>query len=94
MLRPDVVLRISEQLAPITDPYLQTCKAAELALQEIRTAHAAGEVALPEREVPWLDLLDQAVQEMPGTEDQMIERMLPLVSPDTCNLGEYGIDAQ
>ncbi len=91
VLRPDVVLRICEKLAPITDPYLQTRAAVAAALEEIRTGMENGQVNIPEREKSWMDMLEVALEDIPESEEIMIEEMQPLVDPAKCALEEYGV---
>lgn len=92
VLRPDVVLRICEKLAPIADPYQQTRMAVAVALDEIRNGVAAGAVKLPEREKAWVDMMEMALEDIPESEDQFIADMIPLVDPEKCDLEEYGIN--
>ena len=94
VLRPDVVLRISEKLIQVATPYEQTRVAAKCAIEEIRKGHEEGHIKLSDREVPWIDMMDMAMEEIPETEDELIEAMIPNVNPAICSLGEYGIEAE
>jgi methanol---5-hydroxybenzimidazolylcobamide Co-methyltransferase len=92
VLRPDVVWRISERLLQAPTPYAQTRLAAECAVAELRQGHAQGLVKLPEREVPWLDMLAMALDDIPETEEELIAALRPDINPAVCDLAEYGID--
>jgi methanol--5-hydroxybenzimidazolylcobamide Co-methyltransferase len=77
VLLPDVVLRLSEKMiAAGTDPYRQTRAAIFAAIEELQRAHDADEVHIPEREQPWLDMLQDQAEELPGDEGELIETML------------------
>ena len=93
VLRPDVVLRISEKLAAEPDPYLQTRTAVAVALEEIKRGLDAGEVKIPERETCWIDMMEMALDDIPESEDQLIAEMIPHVDASKCALEEYGIEA-
>ncbi len=92
LLKPDVVLRISEQIARLSDPYLQTLAAVGASLQELKTALGSGRLRLPERERPWLDRMCDEFARLPETEDRIIEKMLADASVAGRILpAEYGI---
>jgi hypothetical protein len=74
-LRPDVVWRISAELAQEATPYDQGKLAAQLALAEMRTAWQAGKLVLEEREAPWLDSLSRAADELPATAEELAHEM-------------------
>lgn len=91
VLRPDVVLRISEKLADAPTAYAQTRLAAQCAIEELRSGHESGEVKLTEREIPWLDMMEMALEDIPEDEGALIEAMRPEVDAKICDLREYGI---
>ena len=93
VLRPEVVLRISERIAPVADPYRQTRAAVIAALDEIRNGRDRGLVKIPERELPWIDMMEVALESVPDSADEMIEQMIPWVDTERCVLEEYGIDS-
>ena len=76
VLRPDVVLRLSEEIIAEKTPYHRTCRAVRAALAEIRRAHSSGELRLPKREVPWLDRMQRQVDSLPDREEALFEEML------------------
>lgn len=76
VLRPDVVLKISKELVKTEGRYPRAKKAASLAVDAMREAHANGELALPEKELQWLDNIESALSDMPGKEGQLMEKML------------------
>jgi len=77
VLRPDVVLKIAEGIIMEDTHYHRTKKAAELAIAAIRKAHDDGEIkALEDKELNYLDLLEETVADMPSDESKFIEHML------------------
>ncbi|HWQ07025.1 MAG TPA: methyltransferase MtaB domain-containing protein [Feifaniaceae bacterium] len=78
VLRPDVVLEISKGIVAERGSYPRVRKAAALALDAIRRAQGDGRLMLDVKELQWLDRLEREVDEMPDSEDELIEEMLPL----------------
>lgn len=68
VLRPDVVLRISEQIAQESTPYLRTRRAVWAAAQEMKRGQQAGDLHIPERERPWLERLEKEAESLPDSE--------------------------
>ena len=91
VLRPDVVLRISEKIAAAGTPYAQTRVAVQAAIDEIKAGRERGEVRLSERDAPWIDMMEMAMEDVPESEAGLVEAMRPEVNPDICNLHEYGL---
>ncbi len=93
VLRPDVVLEISEKIAAHTHPYAQTVAAARAAHQAIKKGGQAGKVALNDSDRKWLDILDMQLEMLPETEEGIIAEML--ARPDVSQkfiAKEYGIE--
>ncbi|MEJ2147222.1 MAG: methyltransferase MtaB domain-containing protein [Acidobacteriota bacterium] len=93
VLRPDVVLRLSAEIAASDSPYRQTTAAVGATLRELRAASTSGQLRLSARESPWLDRLEEESSRLPEREEELIEKMLtdPSIrkrfAPE-----EYGID--
>ncbi len=92
ILRPDVVLRISEKIAQSNDPYEQTLLASEAAINELRDGIENKKVSVAEREKPWIDIMEMALEDMPRTESALIEEMLAEPDADKFLPEEYGIE--
>lgn len=71
VLRPDVVVRICEAIAPIADPLAMTLVAIDTALAEMRDAWQAGRLRLAPTEQKWLDLLSFQRDALPESEDEL-----------------------
>lgn len=91
VLRPDVVLRLSAKMMEAPDAYTRTLLGVQAALEELRAAHEAGNVRIPEREVSWFDLLEQQLEDMPGTEEGLTGEMLAGPLADKFLPEEYGL---
>jgi methanol--5-hydroxybenzimidazolylcobamide Co-methyltransferase len=76
VLRPDVVLRISQQIVQESTPYRRTHRAVLAALEEIKVAYQAGKLKLADREVKWLDKLQGEAESLPEKEATLLEEML------------------
>jgi methanol--5-hydroxybenzimidazolylcobamide Co-methyltransferase len=79
VLRPDVVLRLSEKIAATNDPYERTIIGARAAIEEIKKAYEASEVLLPQREAKWIGLIEAQLDEVPDTAEELTEMMLPML---------------
>jgi methanol---5-hydroxybenzimidazolylcobamide Co-methyltransferase len=91
VLRPDVVLRISEEIIKETSPYSRTRKAVIIAIEEISKAIEQNLVKIPERERPWLNRLRQEALILPESEESFIEEMLKSDAREKFLPSEYGI---
>jgi methanol---5-hydroxybenzimidazolylcobamide Co-methyltransferase len=76
ILRPDIVLEISEKIMARDTAYERTVVAVTAALDAIRKGHAAGRLRLAEGEVRWMDKLQDDAASLPATEAEMIDLML------------------
>ena len=76
ILRPDVVLDISNELVKYSDPFSRTKAAALLAIDRLRTAANNNEVIITEREKPWLDDMQAQLETVPTDEQQFISEMI------------------
>jgi methanol---5-hydroxybenzimidazolylcobamide Co-methyltransferase len=76
VLRPDVVLRLSEKIGQETTPFAQTRAAVVAAFEEIKKAWEAGEVKVPKREESWFNLLENQIDDLADTEDELIEDVM------------------
>ncbi|GAB4185880.1 MAG: methanol--corrinoid methyltransferase [Phycisphaeraceae bacterium] len=89
ILTPHNVIRIAESIVQADDHYLAARSAALQALHLIREGYREGEVKLPDREVRWLGLIEDALHMMPEDESAFIEQQLALVEPGKFRPEEY-----
>lgn len=76
VLRPDVVLRISEAIVKEKGSFNRIKKAAEVTLAELRKASAENKVMIKERELGWLDTMSAQLESIPESEEEFLSEML------------------
>ncbi len=91
VLRPDVVMELSEKIMEEKTAYARTRRAVMETLGELQRAFSAGDLRIPEREEKWLSMLSTMAEELPEEESELIERMRPQIDPEKCRLEEYGL---
>jgi len=80
VLRPDVVLNISKELVKIDGYYERSKAGALLALEYMQKAYNNKELNLDDKELMWLDMLAETVQDMPKDAGELAEQMIPRCS--------------
>lgn len=76
VLRPDVVLRISQEIIKETGHFKRTKKAAFAAISELRIAVKEKKVKIEERELAWLDTMESQLEEVAINEEDFISQMI------------------
>lgn len=66
ILTPEVAINISKEIIKSTDPFEQTKIAAKAAIAELHKGIDAGKVACADRDEMWLDMMEEAVDEIPA----------------------------
>jgi methanol--5-hydroxybenzimidazolylcobamide Co-methyltransferase len=92
VLRPDVVLRISEQIVQETTAYRRTRRAVFAVLDEIRQAHQARTMRLGDRETKWLGKLQDEAEALPEDEDKLLQEILATPLEAKFAPQAYGLD--
>ena len=76
VLRPDVVLRISEEILKEEGHFLRTKKAALATIKELKEALKEGKVIIEDKEIPWLDRLEKQLNNVVEDEKKFTEEMI------------------
>jgi len=76
VLRPDVVLDISKELVKVDGYYPKAKKAASLAFFHIQSAHDKGELLLNDKELMWLEKLNESVDDLPDDVGEFTENIV------------------
>lgn len=76
VLRPDVVLDISKELVKVDGYYPKAKKAASLAFSHIQSAHHKGDLLLNDKELMWLEKLNEAVEDLPDDVGEFTENIV------------------
>ena len=89
ILRPDVIIQISQVIVDAPTPYLRTRAAGLKALEILRGANANGELQLSRAESKWLDRLSTQLDAIPEDEDELIAEVVPTLDLATIRLDQY-----
>jgi methanol--5-hydroxybenzimidazolylcobamide Co-methyltransferase len=92
ILSPENAIAIAQSIVAASSYYEAGKAAGRTALRLIREGHAAGQLKLPVRELPWLDRLQRALDSLPESESQFINDMLGKVDRSKFILSEYGLE--
>lgn len=76
VLTPESAVAIAEAIVAAPSPLAAGKAAARTAVALLRDGHTQGKVKISDREIPWLDRIDHAVDELPDDENTLIEQML------------------
>lgn len=91
VLRPDVVLRISQEIIEEKTPYLRTRRAVQATVRELQQAHAAGKLRIAPREVRWLENLEREGASLPDCEETFIKEMMDTSLTEKFLPDQYGL---
>jgi methanol---5-hydroxybenzimidazolylcobamide Co-methyltransferase len=94
VLRPDVVLELAAEIVAEETPYGRVRRAAVATLESLRRAHDADQLALPGREVSWLERLSAAAGELPDDEGSFLDRTLARVDLSKVRLEQYELEGR
>ncbi len=92
VLAPAAAVRLAEALVGADSDYHAGIAVARQAVALIRDAADAGRLALADRERPWLDTMDQALDAMPDDRARFIDEQIALTDPALCDLNQYQLD--
>jgi methanol--5-hydroxybenzimidazolylcobamide Co-methyltransferase len=91
VLSPDSAIAIAQAIVSAPTA-LEAGKAAALtALRLLRDGHRQGKLRLVPREVPWLDRLQRAVEELPAHESEFIDQMMAELDTTRFVAADYGL---
>jgi len=93
VLTPQSAVAIARAIVAAPDHYTAGKAAALTAVDLLRQAWQAGELVLPERERPWLDTIQAAVEALPDREDDFIAQMMATVSTEKFAPADYELPA-
>jgi methanol--5-hydroxybenzimidazolylcobamide Co-methyltransferase len=91
ILSPESAVRIAKVIVAAPNHYLAGKRVAIESVRLLREAYEAGKLKIDEREVPYLDLIEQQAQALPDSEDAFIQQQLPLVDTAKCDVSQYGL---
>ena len=91
VLAPENVIRFAEAIVAAGDHYSAGREVALLAMRMLSDGAAAGQIAIPERELPWLARMRSSVEELPEDETEFIERMMASVDTARFRAQDYDL---
>jgi len=89
ILRPDVAIKVGRAIVEARTPYSAGVAAARSAVQQITDAVRGGQLAIPAREVVWLDILDGAIEDLPSDEATLISKVMDEVDQTKFVAADY-----
>jgi methanol--5-hydroxybenzimidazolylcobamide Co-methyltransferase len=92
ILRPDVVFAISEELIKVQDPFLRTKLGAQLAIKHLRQGIENKELFVEDRELAWLDIMEEQLEEIPNNEIEFYNQMKDELDMTKFSPAEYGLE--
>ena len=91
VLRPDIVFGISREIVRAKTPFQRTVRAAEAAVEALRGGLARGALAVPERELPYLDVMSRQLERIPADEEELWRELKGELERETFIPSEYGL---
>ncbi|NMA67672.1 MAG: methanol--corrinoid methyltransferase, partial [Clostridiaceae bacterium] len=91
VLRPDVVLEISQEIVKETGHFNRTRAAALAAIDQLRKAVGQKRILIEERELSWLDTMENQIEEIPHDEQEFIHRMIEENASDKFKPEKYDL---
>ncbi|MDF2654310.1 MAG: hypothetical protein K0R19_784 [Bacillota bacterium] len=92
VLRPDVAFEISKELVKVEDSFNRTKLGAQLAIEKIRKGYEDGALSLEKREVPWLNIMERQIEEIPDNELEFYDTIKGELDADKWLPKEYGLE--
>jgi methanol--5-hydroxybenzimidazolylcobamide Co-methyltransferase len=93
ILSPEAAVELARAIVACPTPYLAGVAVARRAIALLREGHAAKKVRIAAREIGWLDLMEQSLDELPSDENAFIEEQLALADRTKFLPQEYGLPA-
>jgi methanol--5-hydroxybenzimidazolylcobamide Co-methyltransferase len=91
VLTPESAIAIARAIVEAPTHYAAGRAAGLTAVRLLKEGAAAGAVRILPREVPWLNTIGDALEELPEAEGAFIDRMMPLVDQEKFVAADYGL---
>jgi methanol--5-hydroxybenzimidazolylcobamide Co-methyltransferase len=93
ILSPDCAIRLAQRIVAEPSRYSAGCAVAEEAIDMLSSAVKSGELALAERERPWLQIMRDEIATLPDDEQSFIDEMASTIDGWRFVPSEYGLPA-
>jgi methanol--5-hydroxybenzimidazolylcobamide Co-methyltransferase len=91
ILTPENAVMIAKAIVHSQTP-LEAGKAAGLtAIRLLEEAHRDGRVRIAKRELPWLARMRAAIEEVPSSESEFVDEMMPVIDRTKIVVEDYGL---
>ena len=92
IMRPDVVLRISEKIIAETEPLKRVKVACAATIEELRAAIGDGKLACDKRDEKWLKRMEKSLANIPDDPQEFWQQIKPSLDLDTFRPGDYELE--
>lgn len=91
ILAPEPVIEVSKEMVQARNPVEASIRGAQKGMEIIAEAHRNRSLFLEEREVEWIERIQEELAELPTEEDALVARLEPQLDPSKVILCEYGL---
>ncbi len=91
ILAPEVVIAISKEMVQAKNHLEAAVRGAQKGMEILAEAHRNGSLRLEEREVEWLNRIQEELAGLPTEENSLTELVEPTLDPQKVILSEYGL---
>lgn len=92
VLKPEVVLQLSEEIIKYEDDFMRTKAAAAKTVELLQDAIDNGKVACADRDAAWLDMMADAIDEIPDDKMEFYEEMKDEIEDGAFLPEGYGLE--
>lgn len=89
IITPHSAIELARAIVQADNHYDAGRHVALRAIELLRDAHQARRLCIDERELPWLDMMQQSVEALPDNEPDFIAQQSAMVDPAKCDLSQY-----
>lgn len=94
IIAPVHAIELGEAIVSQKNHYNAGIAVARRAIALLRGEQASGNLRIRERELPWLDRMDEELDDMPDEENDFIEEMMREVDLEKFDPSEYGLSGE
>jgi methanol--5-hydroxybenzimidazolylcobamide Co-methyltransferase len=91
IISPESSIRLARRLIASDNHYQAGVQIGLEAVRILREHHVLGKVKIPTREIPWLDRLEEALEDFPDKEETFISEMMEEVDLEKFRPDQYGL---
>lgn len=91
IIAPDCSIELAKSIVAADSPYHAGVAVARRAIDLMEDAHAAGKLRIADNEINWLDLMRDALDDLPDDEGDFIDEQLALADASRFLPAEYGL---